>query len=375
MRVVLMFLFVLANGACAGQSISGKGWLQSESENFKILSDAPAAKTKFVADELERFRVLALSLAGLPQSTVGEPVKIFVMEEATFNEFQPAEHYAGFYIPSRRTIVMSIYSHHRAQELVYHEYVHELQALSGIQYPAWYREGLAEFLSTARFADNSVEIGRPPTDAGLKRVRDAAMGTKIKATGSNLARKESEAGEINTFYVRSWGMVHLMLLGHLNEQVGVDRREQLNTFLQLWANDVPHDEAFVKAFGMSFDAFQGEVDQYFRLASFAYATLPMAPAEGEGATTQAAKEGHVRCELSELAGHFEKAELRQRIESHGTSCPKGDEARSQALGSKETSATAPDKSKAESKAPAAKQEEGEAPPKQKEDGADVAPAP
>ena len=94
------------------------------------------------------------------------PLLVYVFADAdAFARFRPQPGFDGFLLPRahRNFLVVQADGETDAGSLALHEYVHFVLRNGGAtRYPAWYDEGLAEFLSTVSLQDGQVVIGAIP---------------------------------------------------------------------------------------------------------------------------------------------------------------------------------------------------------------------
>ena len=99
---------------------------------------------------------------------------------------------AGFFSLGQRRNYAVINGKNRdldAADVLFHEYVHYvLRNENALAYPAWYDEGLAEFLSTVRVREDRVEMGlHAAIDEAQRAIDELAVGRKILTRRSRMA--------------------------------------------------------------------------------------------------------------------------------------------------------------------------------------------
>ena len=126
------------------------------------------------------------------------------------------------------------------QIVLFHEYAHHLMlANTEIAVPAWYGEGYAEFLSTARFEKDVVWVGA----AAQHRAYELLMEKGLSAEQLfSLDRGKLSESQTSSLYARGWLMAHYM-------SIDAGRLRQLNAYLLAVNAGKPGAEAARGAFG------------------------------------------------------------------------------------------------------------------------------
>ncbi|GIX16193.1 MAG: hypothetical protein KatS3mg119_0379 [Rhodothalassiaceae bacterium] len=153
------------------------------------------------------------------------------------------------------------------RQVIMHEYTHHLiHQFSPLQYPRWYDEGFAEFMSTMEFGDGGlVRIGAPIPRAGALRDADWVPFRELLESKDQYMRQHRvsmldprrDRAAQQMQYAQGWITVHYLM-------THPQRRRQIQTYLALMNRpDVSDEEAFEQAFQTSYKKLQKEVYEYF----------------------------------------------------------------------------------------------------------------
>ena len=149
--------------------------------------------------------------------------------------------------------------------VVYHELTHYFlrNTISG-DVPLWFNEGLAEFYSTFKEHNDTVEVGLP-VDEHIAWLRTKSLIPLKDLFAINRESKEyHEGSRQGVFYAESWALVHYLMIG------SPERREQLGTYVGLIAGGRTIDDAFRTAFHGTYDDLERELRKYIRAFSLSY---------------------------------------------------------------------------------------------------------
>ncbi len=264
----------LAGAGCTAAHVAQDAWTVTQSSNFRVVSNQGDARSAELVRELEKFRAVVMSVTDGAVGTTGAPLTVYAFNNAeNFETFAPSQYIGGYFrqkLDGRYAVLDA--SAQFGKLTLFHEYVHAVLAGSGVLYPAWYEEGLAEFLQMVRIHPDAVELGRPTPRGGLLQL--ARQGPALRPTGNNLQRRMTELEEGDLFYARAWATVDFLTLGHLTSEGGVDRREALARFLTGWGGK-EGDAAYQAAFGMTEAELAKEVVGFVRRQDFPLIRMPL----------------------------------------------------------------------------------------------------
>jgi len=140
-----------------------------------------------------------------------------------------------------------------ARVLLFHEYAHHFQAANSRRlYPAWYREGFAEFVSTAMFDEKYTRVGMFTS----ARAMWLASGDWLPIDRFLRGRRR-DSSDNAMFYAQAWLATHYLFMTPARA-AGFDRYCDA---LQLGGDPL---EAFEPAFGISYAEFDAELRRYKR---------------------------------------------------------------------------------------------------------------
>ena len=244
-----------------GKDIEDRKWIEVRTPNFAIRSMLDEEATVKLARYLEMFRIVAAIVTGTPLIDSPLPTEIYTISSGRASkDFGLEPTVAGFFHSGlrRNTIVVRRATGVKSPEIMMHEYVHFLVRSHGnTNYPMWFQEGFAEYLSTAVIESGVVTIGnmsehRAETFKFLSWVR---MSRIVGREGG-----ESWGPKRNAmFYAESWGLVHFLM----NRNVpGAPFSQQLQRYVALMDAGTGSVEAFEEAFAISMHDLDKEVRRY-----------------------------------------------------------------------------------------------------------------
>ena len=270
-------------------------WYEVRSRHFIVYSEgSPATIQKFAID-LERFDAgfrTALGMADV-EGDAANPLTVFFVSNTsevadlicrgqTGKDREACKNIAGFY--SARISGSVAFVPRRAgnsfddpRSILFHEYAHHLMlASSGAAYPAWYREGFAEFASYVRFdRDGEIHLAMPAQSRAYTlfalppmRVPDVMTADLRKLTGEKRA----------IFYARSWLLTHYLTFAFA-------RRDQLGNYLGQINKGVPAVDAATAAFG-DLNVLDREVEAHLKRGKFQFLPVPVKPIPPESIRTR-----------------------------------------------------------------------------------------
>ncbi|HEX6159962.1 MAG TPA: DUF1570 domain-containing protein, partial [Thermoanaerobaculia bacterium] len=202
-------------------------WIRVRSTYFDIVSSAGEAKTRTIAEELEKLTAaLTQSSSRFRRSPV--PTRIFVFEKR--KESQP---YFDLMLGREKTAVTGLFIRHddggtmivdserrwKGDRTPLHELVHDLLRQADVTPPLWIEEGLAEYFSNTVIVQDEVRAGTRIAEHA-KSIRNRMV---IPLDQMLTMRIENEAATTPYFYAQSWAAVHWLM--------GLDR-EKFYAFLR-----------------------------------------------------------------------------------------------------------------------------------------------
>ena len=235
-------------------------WYRAETTNFIVYMDESERAVSELADTLEQFDQVLRIMTGATAEP--SPVKVRVFAVRTEEGVRGllggnSRGVAGFYVGQARGSYMVVPEElsgtggrveigtrirHAAQgftgnEVLFHEYTHHFMLhYFPAGYPAWYREGFAELMSTTRFEGDRVVVGAPLTGRAY---------TLIQGSWPRIADVLSnEEVPAEALYALGWLITHYTAF---NEEA----REDLGAYLQAIQEGRTAEQAYEASFGAS----------------------------------------------------------------------------------------------------------------------------
>lgn len=302
--ILLNTLRVLLAAALVGASPAlADTWNRADSRHFTIYSDGDQRTLQQFAARAEMFDTLFREYFGLQPAAPGTKLTIFLLkdqddvsdlagdEDGLLAGFYRATAEGSFAVSnrnrSRRETAMS------GQIVLFHEYVHHLMAHNfTYAYPAWYREGFAEYFATATFdRDGDWTLGAPANHRAyaLRNVR-IPLENVLFGTSDGL----SGAG-VDAYYGRAWLMVHMFA----NDPA---LTAQLNAYLTQLGSGTPPRRAFSATLG-DVEELDDRLDDYLRGRLAALESVTPITIPGDVAVV----------ELSDLDSSLAELDMRRRV--------------------------------------------------------------
>lgn len=289
-------------------------WISVRSQNFFLVGNAGERDIRQVAASLEQFRDVCQRLLGRDYFDPSVPVTIIVFRDNNaYRPFKPLslEHpddVAGYFQADADvdyiTICLDLEDRRNPGSLGIHEYLHLLVKNKLRGAPLWFKEGLAEYYSTAEVSkDHKITLGRP-IRSRVSVLRDQELLPLQKLlTADYYSPYYVERDQRGLFYAESWALVHYLLSGK-----GGARRAQLSCYLNLAASGMPVEESFAQAFQTSFAAVEKELRGYIYLARYPEQVKTFDEGLGFSTDMQVAslREAEVEAYLGDLLLHSDR---------------------------------------------------------------------
>lgn len=269
MRILLLMAAVVALAFPADAS-----WREARSDHFIIYSEEKPETLRQFAVELERFDAAMRFMRGIPQQadSPSNRLTIFLVPgtaDVVRLYGKGGRDVAGFYhgraggsyaIAPRATGTQ----YFGARVVLLHEYSHHFMARNfPYGYPAWFREGFAEFNSTARFnKDGSVDIGLPANHRGWDLAEFSSMPIQALLAASYGNRKSDD---VRLLYSFGWLLTHFLTFDKAREG-------QLGAYLKSINTGTEPAAAAEAAFG-DLRQLKKDVERYLSRNRFAALTI------------------------------------------------------------------------------------------------------
>jgi tetratricopeptide (TPR) repeat protein len=232
----LISLVAAALAACLPAAAQAE-WREASSKHFLVYSEGSAQSVQDFATKLEKFDKAMRLRLNLGEEDLGPANRVIVYVVDDIGEVRRlararGSDVAGFYsgraggsiaVTPRRSGTGALGDLDPATILL-HEYSHHLMMQNAaVAYPAWFREGFAEFYSTARFEkDGSIGFGAAANHRawGLLGLAPLPIELLFDPTKKKLSPAEWEA----TIYGRGWLLTHYLFFAP-------ERKGQLRAYI------------------------------------------------------------------------------------------------------------------------------------------------
>lgn len=241
---------LLALLSLASVPAHAREWVRAELPGVVIYSDGYPHELQRWALKLQLFDALLrqqFALSG-PDADPGSVLTVYLLDEGKdVEQLTGRENLHGLYSPSSEgsfLIASRAPGYYRerlsGQMVLFHEYAHHFMYRHfASAWPAWYREGFAEYAGTVTFdADWTATVGQPSWPR-LKYLDGKPMRLATILTASV---DDFKPDRMARFYAWSWKLVHLL-------SSSPDDRQKLDTYLRLYASGIEPSEAARSAFG------------------------------------------------------------------------------------------------------------------------------
>ena len=224
-------------------------WWLYEAEHFTVVTNLDTGGDEVVR-RLELFRKVVLRFTGLEAPQKGLPTRAVVFaKQREFSRISGISNELGFTRTTLRNnrMVGSAGNFDVARrQIMFHEYVHYLlRAATQKNYPAWYDEGLAEFLSTVVQKKQQILLGSAPS-AHLRFLRGNVMRAPISRFLHTDDVSEWHPLQVSQFYATSWAIVNYLYADPTNKRI-----TQLEAYLQNVETGKAREQSFTESFATS----------------------------------------------------------------------------------------------------------------------------
>jgi len=265
LRIILLLL------AATTGSVAQAEWRRAESPNFVVYGEGSDKELRRRILLLEDYDWLLRLVTGLDAPPSPNKLHVYlVASESGLRQIRPElpPQVVGFYSASPHGIAAVAQSrglggNEFSQEVLLHEYAHHFMLqYSPSAYPAWYREGFAEYFMTARFDEDRIELGRF-SDVRAGWLADTTTWMPIERLLFSPERARGD--DVPRFYAQSWLLVHYFFR---NEE----RRPQLRAYLNAIGSGQDSRKAFETHFNMTPADLTRELRSYVRRMTFSKLT-------------------------------------------------------------------------------------------------------
>lgn len=271
-------LALLAAVALAGTSRAADAeWLRLEADGFVFTGDVSEKRLQAIASELRMFRYAIGRYITSTPSGEAMPVSVMAVTRQTWERhLRPRERIAGLFVPgpfSGDILVNGEDGWENARTIVFHEYTHYyVHNLDKFPYPAWFNEGLAQFLAPTIKEGRQLVLGRMPYGNWLATGPDAWIPTARLVQVDLQSPEYRDHNGKSQFYPQSWLFAHYLLVGNPAMLDG------LNGFLGGMVNGADPAATVQASFGMTFEQLDATLQAYYRRQNFRVIPIPAPPA-------------------------------------------------------------------------------------------------
>lgn len=251
-------LLWLALGAVI-PSVAHARWLEARSDNFIVTSDGSEAGLRESTALLENYGRLLRTLTGTTAPPSPPRLKVYLVGSTgkLRQVVRLPDNALGVYMARvGGTAALAVRGDRPGlggEEVLLHEYAHHFMSrYYPAAYPAWYSEGFAEYVMTARFLSDRIEIGRPNPGRAAYLLQGTWLPVKRIFTSG---RSGLSVAQLPQFYAQSWLIVHYLF-------AAPERREALTRYLADLHRGIAEPAAFQSAFGKDHAAFDADLRRY-----------------------------------------------------------------------------------------------------------------
>ncbi len=227
-----------------------RAWIEVSTPNFQIISTMSREDASKLAIELERFRAVIAKFTNDTMSDSPIPTQIFAFKRTSdFQRFTRSSNIAGWMLAGMRNNLIALADHRGmdSTQIIRHEYIHfVLNNATTIQYPTWYSEGFAEYMSTMEVRDNR-ELVIGTAQRGRVEALNWAPWMPLHQVVAARGLGAFHEDEVPVFYAEAWALVHYL---HQGREGNHNVSGEMDRYLELVETGKSDKEAFAEAFGM-----------------------------------------------------------------------------------------------------------------------------
>jgi Flp pilus assembly protein TadD len=251
-------------------------WRKAESANFIVYGKAGEAKMRQQAALLEDYHSFLRLLTGVSDPPARNKLRVYLMNRSDIRLARDVPSSVdGFYAATPAGMAAFVDDGAGGwgsgeNEILFLEIAqHFMMQYRPAAYPAWFVEGFAEYVMTAKLGDKTIEFGLPSAN----RARLLAHARWLPVERVLFERPSWQSEERAMFYAQSWLLAH-----YLTRDDG--RREKFKAYVAALSSGTPPREAFTAQFG-DIKAFGRMVEAYTRQLTYSRLTRASAAAAPE----------------------------------------------------------------------------------------------
>jgi tetratricopeptide (TPR) repeat protein len=278
-------LFIALIGLLAVPASAKDKWINLQTKNFNLVSNADEGQTRELALKLEQFRAVFAKIFKI-QKASAIPVTVVVFKnDGSYKPFKPLyngkpANISGYFQRGQDenliTLNITAKSEERPFAVIFHEYTHLLTSTTPRRWPIWLNEGIAELYSTFEVNKNKVTLGAPVANHVyyLREQKFVPLKDLFNVTHDSPIYNEREKQGV--FYAQSWALAHYLMFGDK-----MARQPQLSQYVNLIHAGVDPEEAFTQTFKTDYAAFEKNLRDYIGRNAYTQIEYTLDSAEGE----------------------------------------------------------------------------------------------
>jgi tetratricopeptide (TPR) repeat protein len=268
---ILVFVCLVPRGLAA----DSPKWLRVTTANFVVYSDASEKRARAIAERLEGFHAMLVSLLpGMASAPRGDRLTVVAFRDGNaFKPFKPVQggkpsRASGLFLGSsdRDLIALDASADEGSYRVVFHEYIHKIVNRTKLvgetddaPAPLWFDEGFADFYSTATTKGLTAQIGGLIGGHMVGLQEHGFMPLDKLFAVTHDSPDYNDPDKQNTFYAQSWIFVHYMMLGK-----SASRQKAFVGFVERLGRGEAPPDAFRAAFGTEMRTIESELKSYIR---------------------------------------------------------------------------------------------------------------
>jgi tetratricopeptide (TPR) repeat protein len=238
-------------------------WTYGASDHFEVYTTGNAGKARDALNYFERIHAFYADVLKI-NPPVKAPTRIILFSnEKEFAPYRPNEGAFAFYQPGpdRDYIVMQSLID-AAYPVVVHEYMHLIMRhVIDTPLPPWMNEGWAEYYSTIQPRGDKMAVGGIPAGRMFQLTQQKLMPlSQLLRVGQN-SPEYNDKKLMGSFYAQSWGLMHMLV-------ASTDYRPASPKFIDLMLKGADSAAAIEKAYGVTLDKVQRDLEAYIRIGQF-----------------------------------------------------------------------------------------------------------
>jgi tetratricopeptide (TPR) repeat protein len=278
-------LFIALIGLLAVPASAKDKWINLQTKNFNVVSNADEGQTRELALKLEQFRAVFAKIFKI-QKASAIPVTVVVFKnDSSYKPFKPLyngkpANISGYFQRGQDenliTLNISAKDEDHPFAVIFHEYTHLLTSTTPRRWPIWLNEGIAELYSTFAVNKNKVILGAPVADHVfyLREQKFVPLKDLFNVTRDSPIYNERQKQGV--FYAQSWALAHYLMFGDK-----MARQPQLSQYVNLIHTGSNPEEAFAQTFKTDYATFEKNLRDYIGRNAYTQIEYTLDSAEGE----------------------------------------------------------------------------------------------